>query len=189
MPGVGGGGGGGGHTAASSGSSSTCTDPNQNNAVVTPSQCSSLSNCCINNVCQTDNSPCSRVFAIIGIVFGVIAVISIALCCYCCQRQQSNQQAQNVEMGNLKAPLMQGQEGHVAQPYVAQPYVAQPYVAQPYMPQAPQPALTIQIQVPADKKPGSQLIVYAPDGRQLQVIVPEGVVPGESTMQVQFPQQ
>jgi hypothetical protein len=49
------------------------------------------------------------------------------------------------------------------------------------------PALTIEVQIPIDKEPGSQLMVAAPDGRQVQIVVPEGVVPGQSRIQVNVP--
>jgi hypothetical protein len=47
--------------------------------------------------------------------------------------------------------------------------------------------LTIDVQIPLGKKPGDQLIAAAPDGRQIQVVVPEGVIPGQSKMLVEFP--
>jgi hypothetical protein len=47
--------------------------------------------------------------------------------------------------------------------------------------------LIIEVQIPLDKNPGDQLVAAAPDGRQIQVVVPDGAVPGESKIQIQFP--
>jgi hypothetical protein len=50
----------------------------------------------------------------------------------------------------------------------------------------PMEGLTIEVQIPLDKNPGDQLVVAAPDGRQMCVVVPDGVVPG-GKIQVKFP--
>jgi hypothetical protein len=103
-----------------------------------------------------------------GLIF--IAIISTILICYCAKCGCFSHRKQY-----LHAPLMEEQAAYVSQPHLTQANI--------------QPAATFEVLVPADQKPGSLMTIVVPDGRQLQVMIPGAAVPGQTKIQVQFPQQ
>merc|ERR1719231_337406 len=74
----------------------------------------------------------------------------------------------------VRQPVVVQQPMVVQQPVIVQKKVIQ----QPVVVQQQSPNQQVQVQCPQDGYPGKQITIRAPDGRQYNVTVPQGVAPG-----------